>query len=128
MGLYILPITVAVRTETRTVFACSNTEIVVSNLTRGMDVCMRFFCVCVVLHGFLNCPCLKQKLTVRSSSLTASSCLLLFHLELCPISDSCSKFEVTSRLTASQSVSMSYYRTPLWNFRPDVTSRRNVAV
>jgi hypothetical protein len=33
----------------RAVFARSNTKIVISNLTRGLDVCMRSFCVCVVL-------------------------------------------------------------------------------
>jgi hypothetical protein len=31
------------------VFAGSNTGIVGSNTTRGMDVCLRLFCVCVVL-------------------------------------------------------------------------------
>jgi hypothetical protein len=39
------PITVAARY----VFVRSNTGIVGSNPTRGMDVCMRLFCVCVVL-------------------------------------------------------------------------------
>jgi hypothetical protein len=32
-----------------TVFDCSNTGVVGSNPTRGMDVCLRLFCVCVVL-------------------------------------------------------------------------------
>jgi hypothetical protein len=41
--------TVAARSKARTVFARSNTEIVGSNPTRGMDVCVRLFCVCVVL-------------------------------------------------------------------------------
>jgi hypothetical protein len=36
------PITVAARSN-------SNTGIVGSNSTRGMDVCVRLFCVCVVL-------------------------------------------------------------------------------
>jgi hypothetical protein len=31
------------------VFSLSNTGIVGSNLTRGIDVCVRLFCVCVVL-------------------------------------------------------------------------------
>jgi hypothetical protein len=35
--------------EAWTVFACSNTGIVGSNPTRGMDVYVRLFCVCVVL-------------------------------------------------------------------------------
>jgi hypothetical protein len=33
------------------VFACSKTAIVVSNPTRGMDVCVGVFCVCVVLSA-----------------------------------------------------------------------------
>jgi hypothetical protein len=41
------PVTVAARSETRTVFACSNTGVVVSNTTQGMDVCLCLFCVCV---------------------------------------------------------------------------------
>jgi hypothetical protein len=44
-----MPITVASRSKARTVFACSNAEIAVSNLTLGMDVCVRLLCVCVVL-------------------------------------------------------------------------------
>jgi hypothetical protein len=32
-----------------TVFSRSNTEVVGSKPTRGMDVCVRLFCVCVVL-------------------------------------------------------------------------------
>jgi hypothetical protein len=32
-----------------TVFACSKAGVVGSNPTRGMDVCVRLFCVCVVL-------------------------------------------------------------------------------
>jgi hypothetical protein len=36
-----LPITVAARSKAWTVFALSNTGIVGSSLTRGMDVCMR---------------------------------------------------------------------------------------
>jgi hypothetical protein len=43
------PITVAARSEARTVFARSNTEIVGSNPTREIHVCMRLFCICVVL-------------------------------------------------------------------------------
>jgi hypothetical protein len=40
---------VAARSKARTIFARSDTEIVGSNLTGGMDVCVRLFCVCVVL-------------------------------------------------------------------------------
>jgi hypothetical protein len=36
--------------------------------------------------------------------------------------------EVTLRLTVSQSVSLSWYRAPLWDLRPDITSCRIVAV
>jgi hypothetical protein len=40
------PMTVATRSEAWNVFARSNTEIVDSNLTEGMDVCLRLFCLC----------------------------------------------------------------------------------
>jgi hypothetical protein len=40
---------VAVRSKAWTVFAHSNIEIVGSNPTGGMDVCVRLFSVCVVL-------------------------------------------------------------------------------
>jgi hypothetical protein len=43
------PITVAARSKACTVFGHSNTWIVGSNLTRGMDVCVRLFRDCVVL-------------------------------------------------------------------------------
>jgi hypothetical protein len=43
------PITVAVRSKAWTVFARSNTGIVGSNPTQGMDVCVLLFCVRVVL-------------------------------------------------------------------------------
>jgi hypothetical protein len=46
-----LPIAVTARSKARTVFARSNTEIVGSNPTGGMDVCVfcvRFFCVYIV--------------------------------------------------------------------------------
>jgi hypothetical protein len=43
------PITVAARSKARSVFDRSNTGVVNSNLTRGMDVCLRLFCVCDVL-------------------------------------------------------------------------------
>jgi hypothetical protein len=39
------PITVTARSKAWTVFARSNTEIVGSNPIRGMDVCVRLFCV-----------------------------------------------------------------------------------
>jgi hypothetical protein len=45
----LVPITEAVRTKTRTVFALSNTGIMGSNPTRGMDVCVRLFFVFVVM-------------------------------------------------------------------------------
>jgi hypothetical protein len=44
-----IPITVTARSEAWTVFACSNTGVVGSIPTRGMDVGVRLFCVCVVL-------------------------------------------------------------------------------
>jgi hypothetical protein len=44
------PITVAARSKALTVFACLNAGIVGSNPTRGMDVCLRLFCVCVVQY------------------------------------------------------------------------------
>jgi hypothetical protein len=43
------PITVAALSKAWTVFARSNTEIVCSNSTQGMDVCVRLLSVCVVL-------------------------------------------------------------------------------
>jgi hypothetical protein len=43
------PITVAAESKAWTVLAISNTGIVGSNPTRGMDVCVRLFCVYVVL-------------------------------------------------------------------------------
>jgi hypothetical protein len=43
------PITVAARSKTWTVFARSNTGIVSSNTTGDLAVCMRLFCVYVVL-------------------------------------------------------------------------------
>jgi hypothetical protein len=42
---------VAARSKAWTVFARSNTGIVGSKLTRGMDICVRLFCVCVVLYA-----------------------------------------------------------------------------
>jgi hypothetical protein len=44
------PITVAARSKAWTVFARSNTGIVGSNPTWGMDVYVRLFCVCAVLY------------------------------------------------------------------------------
>jgi hypothetical protein len=43
------PITVGARSKARTVFARSNTEVVGSNPTPGMFVCVRLFCVDVIL-------------------------------------------------------------------------------
>jgi hypothetical protein len=45
------PTTVTARSQAWTVFARSNTGIMGSNPTQGMDVCLRLFCVCVVLCG-----------------------------------------------------------------------------
>jgi hypothetical protein len=42
-----LPITVAARYKARNIFDRSNTEIMGSYPTQGMDVCVRLFCVCV---------------------------------------------------------------------------------
>jgi hypothetical protein len=42
------PTTVTERSKTWNIFARSNTEVVGSNPTRGMDVCLRLFYVCVV--------------------------------------------------------------------------------
>jgi hypothetical protein len=44
-----MPITVAGRSNAWTVFARLNTGIMRSNPIGGMDVCLRLFCVCVVL-------------------------------------------------------------------------------
>jgi hypothetical protein len=44
-----MPITVAVQPKAWTVFAHSNTGILGSNLTWGMDFCVRLFYVCAVL-------------------------------------------------------------------------------
>jgi hypothetical protein len=46
---YFLPITVAARSMAWTVFARSKTGVLGSNLTWGMDVCVRLFWVCTVL-------------------------------------------------------------------------------
>jgi hypothetical protein len=44
------PITMAARSKAWTVCGCSNAGIVGSNSTRGMDVSVSLFCVCVVLR------------------------------------------------------------------------------
>jgi hypothetical protein len=51
------PITVAARSRVLNVFACSNAEIVSSNPTRGMDVCVRLFS--------LYCPACRLRPYVR---------------------------------------------------------------
>jgi hypothetical protein len=43
-----MPITVAVRSKAWTVFARSNAEIMGSNPTQGMDVCVCLFWVCML--------------------------------------------------------------------------------
>jgi hypothetical protein len=48
--IYFLPITVAERSKSWIVFARSKAGIVDSSPTRGMDVCVRLFCVCVALY------------------------------------------------------------------------------
>jgi hypothetical protein len=45
------PHTVAAWSEAWTVFARSNTGVVGSNPTRGLDICVRVFCVCVLFVG-----------------------------------------------------------------------------
>jgi hypothetical protein len=45
-----MPIAVAALSKVRTVFVRSNAGIVGSNPTQGMDVCVRLFCVCVVMR------------------------------------------------------------------------------
>jgi hypothetical protein len=46
---YLMPIIVAARSQAWTIFAHSNTGVVGSNSTRGMNICVHVFCVCVVL-------------------------------------------------------------------------------
>jgi hypothetical protein len=46
-----MPITVGAEAKAWTVFAHSNTGILGSNSTRGMDVCVRLLCVCVLLRS-----------------------------------------------------------------------------
>jgi hypothetical protein len=41
-----VPVTVAAPAKVWTIFARSNTAIVGSNPTQGMDVCVRLFCLC----------------------------------------------------------------------------------
>jgi hypothetical protein len=50
-----MPITVAAGSKSWTVFARLNAGIVGSNPSQGMDVCLRLFCVCVVLHRYWPC-------------------------------------------------------------------------
>jgi hypothetical protein len=45
-----MPVTVAARSKECTVFARTNTRVVVSNPTKGMDICAYLFRVCVVLY------------------------------------------------------------------------------
>jgi hypothetical protein len=45
------PITAAARFEARNVSASSNSGVVGANPTRGMDVCVRLFCVYVLSVG-----------------------------------------------------------------------------
>jgi hypothetical protein len=45
------PVTVAARSKARNVFGSSNTGIVGSNPSRGMDVRLLLFCVCAVIFS-----------------------------------------------------------------------------
>jgi hypothetical protein len=72
---------------------------------------------------------------VRSSTPGTEFFLIWKCIELAAVcSNTCLKLvqnyevEVTLWLTVSQSVSMSWYRAPLWDLRPDITSCRDVAV
>jgi hypothetical protein len=49
--LSLVPITAASRSKAWTVFARSNTGIVSTNPTQGMDVCVLFFCVYILCVG-----------------------------------------------------------------------------
>jgi hypothetical protein len=54
---YIVPTTVAARSKAWTMFACLNSGDAGSNPTEVMDVCVRLFCVCVVIcvdSGFVT--------------------------------------------------------------------------
>jgi hypothetical protein len=53
----------------RAVFALSNTGIVGSNPTQGMDICLRLFCVCVVLCSYLPCSGLIPRTRSPTDSL-----------------------------------------------------------
>jgi hypothetical protein len=55
------PVTMATRSKAWTVLARSNTEVEDSNPTRGMGICMRLFCVYVVL-------CIDSRLAIGRSS------------------------------------------------------------
>jgi hypothetical protein len=66
-----VPMTVVARSKARTVFACSNTWIVSSNPTQGIDVCLLLFCVLsrvgsslvtgLILHPRSPTDCLRIK-------------------------------------------------------------------
>jgi hypothetical protein len=53
--LWPVPMTAAVQSKAWTVFACSNIAVMGLNLTWGMDVSLRLFCVCVVLCRYWPC-------------------------------------------------------------------------
>jgi hypothetical protein len=71
---------VTVRSKAYTVFARSNTGVLRSNTTQGMDVCVRLFCVCVVL-------CVGRHLAMGSSPVQGVlpremiGCLRIIHME-----------------------------------------------
>jgi hypothetical protein len=60
-----LPITLATRSKARSVYT-SNTEIVGSNLTRSLDICLRFFRVSIVLCMQLLCEGAYTRPRVRT--------------------------------------------------------------
>jgi hypothetical protein len=80
-GRATVPLTVATRSKAWTVFACSNTGIVCSNPTQGINICVCLFCICVVLRacsgiatdwspveGVLQTVCRVRKLRKRPRS------------------------------------------------------------
>jgi hypothetical protein len=79
-GLLCTPITAVAQSEAWNVFACSNTDIMGSNLTRSVVACQRFFCVCVVLyrHGHSDglLPRLSPTNCLYSSTLRINSDLV----------------------------------------------------
>jgi hypothetical protein len=89
--------------------------------------------ISTLLSGLLNLVHIPENLTIEIQAPPPSECKILLLLqysgELYIRSEArIFEVEVTLRLTVSQSISMSWYRAPLWDLRPDITSCRNVAV